>query len=248
MRAFLVLWRKEWTGYFLSPVAYVVTIFFLVVMGAIFSLLVSVLADGSAGVSIMNLLFGSPFFWMTMLVIIPVLTMRLFAEERRSGTLETLLTAPVSDPAVVLAKYAGAVSFYVTMWLPTLAYLLILRQFSAMLAPIDFGPMAGGYLGALLVGLFYLSIGLFCSALTSNQIVAAIITFAAMLILFLLGLLDFVTTGETLRAVSACVSSYSHMLDFSRGAIDTRPVVFYLSGTALMLFATVKVVESRSWK
>ncbi len=248
MNGFLTLWRKELTGYFLSPVAYVVTIFFLVVMGAIFSLLVSVLADGPAGVTIMNLLFGSPFFWMAMLVIIPVLTMRLFAEERRSGTLETLLTAPLSDPAVVLAKYAGAVSFYVLMWLPTVAYVLILRQFSAMMAPVDFGPMAGGYLGALLVGLFYLAIGLFCSALTSNQMVAAITAFAAMITLFLLGLLEMVTPSPALQAVSACVSSYHHMLDFSRGAVDSRPIVFYLSGTALMLFATVKVVQSRSWK
>lgn len=248
MNGFLTLWRKEVTGYFLSPVAYVVTIFFLVVMGAIFSLLVSVLADGPAGVTIMNLLFGSPFFWMTMLVLVPVLTMRLLAEEKRSGTLETLLTAPISDPAVVLAKFAGAVTFYVLMWLPTAAYVLVLRQFSSMMAPIDFGPMAGGYLGALLVGMFYLSIGLFCSALTSNQMVAAIMSFAAMIGVFLLGLLDFVTTSETLQAISACVSSYNHMLDFSRGAIDTRPVIFYLTGTAFMLFATVKAVEARSWK
>jgi ABC-2 type transport system permease protein len=248
MSAFLTLWRKELTGYFLSPVAYVVTIFFLMVMGAIFSLLVSVLADGPTGVTIMNLLFGSPFYWMTMLMIVPVLTMRLLAEEKRSGTIETLMTAPIGDVAVVLAKYAGVLSFYILMWLPTVGYVVILRQFSAMMAPIDFGPLAGGYLGALLVGMFYLSIGLFCSALTSNQIVAAIMTFTGMMGLFLLGLLDYVTHRELLQAVGASVSSYQHMLDFSRGAIDTRPVLFYLSGTAFMLFATVKVVETRSWK
>ena len=248
MNGFLTLWRKELTGYFLSPVAYVVSIFFLVVMGAIFSLLVSVLADGPTGVTVMNLLFGSPFFWMTMMVVMPVLTMRLLAEEKRNGTIETLMTAPVSDLAVVLAKYAGALGFYVLMWLPTVAYLLLLRQFSAMMAPVDLGPMAGGYLGALLVGMFYLALGLFCSALTSNQIVAAITSFAAIFGFFLLGLLDRATDQPVLQAVSASVSSYQHMLDFSRGAVDSRPVIFYLSSTVFLLFATVKALESRSWK
>lgn len=248
MSAFLTLWRKELTGYFLSPIAYLVTIFFLVVMGAIFSLLVSVLAEGPAGVTIMNLLFGSPFYWMTMLVMVPVLTMRLLAEEKKSGTIETLLTAPVSDAAVVLAKYAGALSFYIAMWLPTLAYLFLLRHFSSLMAPIDLGPMAGGYLGALLVGMFYLSIGLLCSALTSNQMVAAMTSFAAMIVLFLVGLLEYLARQEWVRTVSGYVSSYNHMLEFSRGQIDTRPIVFYLTGTLLMLFTTVKVVESRHWK
>lgn len=248
MSSFLTLWRKELTSYFLSPIAYIVMIFFLVVMGSIFSLLVSVLAEAPAGVTIMNLLFGSPFFWMTMLVLAPVLTMRLFAEEKKSGTIETLMTAPVSDTAVVLAKFAGAVSFYLFMWAPTALYLLILRYFSADMAPPDPGPLAGGYLGALLVGMFYLSMGLCCSALTSNQIVSAMITFALMIVLFMAGLLDYVARGEVVQAISAHISSYAHMLEFSRGTIDSRPVVFYLSGTALLLFATVKIVEARNWK
>lgn len=248
MRTFLTLWRKELTTYFLSPIAYVVMIFFLVVMGAIFSLLVSVLAEGPAGVTVMNLLFGSPFFWMTMLVLAPVLTMRLFAEERRSGTIETLMTAPISDTAVVLAKFAGTLTFYLFMWLPTLLYVFILRYFSAEMAPPDLGPMAGGYLGAFLIGMFYLSIGLCCSALTSNQIVSAIITFAVMIVLFLVGLLDYVAHSDTAQAISAHVSSYNHMLEFSRGTLDSRPIVFYLSGTAFLLFATIKFVEARNWK
>ena len=248
MSAFLTLWRKELTGYFLSPMAYIVMIFFLLVMGSIFSLLVSVLAEGPAGVTIMNLLFGSPFFWMTLFVLVPVLTMRVFAEEKKSGTIETLLTAPVSDTAVVLAKFAGALGFYAFMWLPTAVYIFILQYFSADMAPPDPGPLAGGYLGALLIGMFYIAIGVCCSALTSNQIVSAIITFAVMLVLFLAGLLDFVARGEVVQAVSAHLSSYSHMLEFSRGTIDSRPVVYYLSGTALMLFATVKILEARNWK
>jgi ABC-2 type transport system permease protein len=248
MNGFATLWRKEVTGYFLSPIAYIVTIFFLIVMGSIFSLLVSVLAEGPAGVAVMNLLFGSPFYWMTMLALVPALTMRLFAEEKRSGTIETLLTAPVTDTAVALAKFAGAVSFYAFMWLPTLVYLFILRHFSADMAPLDPGSLVGGYLGALLIGMFYLSIGLFCSTLTSNQIVAAISTFAVMLALFLAGLLDYVARGEAAQAIGEHLSSYNHMLEFSRGVIDSRPIVYYLSGTAFMLFSTVKILEARSWK
>lgn len=248
MSAFLTLWRKELTGYFLSPIAYIVMIFFLVVMGSIFSLLVSALAEAPGGITVMNVLFGSPFYWMTMLVLVPVLTMRLFAEEKKAGTIETLMTAPVTDTAIVLAKYAGALSFYAFMWAPTAAYVFILSHFSSEMAPLDPGLLAGGYLGALLVGMFYIAIGLLCSALTSNQIVAAIITFAVMFVLFLAGLLDYIARGEAVQAFSAHVSSYAHMLEFSRGTIDTRPLVYYLSGTALMLFSTVKIVEARAWK
>ncbi len=248
MNVFLALWRRELASYFLSPVAYVVLALFLAVMGGIFSLLVSVLAEGPAGVAVMNLLFGSPFFWMTFLIMVPLLTMRLFAEEKRTGTIETLLTAPVTDAQVVLAKYAGAVSFYALMWLPTSLYLMVLQHFSAASAPIDPGPLAGGYLGALLAGMFYLALGLLCSALTSNQVVAAASCFAVMLALFLAGLLDFVARSPLLLAVSTYISSYQHMLDFSRGMVDSRPVVFYLSGTALLLFASVRVLGARSWK
>jgi ABC-2 type transport system permease protein len=246
--AFLTLWRKELTGYFLSPIAYVVTVFFLFVMGVIFFMLATVLTSGPAGVTAMNLLFGSPFFWMTMFVVTPVITMRLFAEERRSGTIETLLTAPVSDAAVVLAKFAGAVSFYVFLWLPTALYAFILREFSSVMGPVDLGPMLGGYAAALLIGLFYLSVGLLCSAATGNQIVAAISSFAIIIVTFLAGFLEYVSRNEAVRRAGAYISSYAHMMDFSRGALDTRPAVFYLTCTALCLFATVKVIESRQWK
>jgi ABC-2 type transport system permease protein len=246
--AFLTLWRKELMGYFLSPIAYVMAVFFLFVMGVIFFMLATVLTSGPAGVTAMNLLFGSPFFWMTMFVVVPVLTMRLFADERRSGTIETLLTAPVSDAAVVLAKFAGAVSFYVFLWLPTVLYVFILKEFSSVMGPVDLGPMLGGYAAALLIGVFYLSVGLLCSAVTSNQIVAAISSFALIIVAFLVGFLEYISRNDAVRHIGTYVSSYSHMMDFSRGAFDTRPVVFYVTCTALCLFATVKVIESRQWK
>ena len=247
MKTFFTLWRKELASYFLSPIAYVMMIFFLLVMGVSFSLLVSVMASGPAGMTIMKELFSSIFFWIAMLMVAPLLTMRLFAEEKRSGTMETLMTAPVTDTAVVLAKYAGAMTFFTILWLPTSSYAFILRAFSPLTAPVDLGPMLGGYVGAFLVGAMYLAIGLFCSSMTNNQIVAAIMCFAIICVVFFAGFIPYLTRSELLRNFGGYISSISHMLDFSRGAVDTRPVVFYLTVSALMVFATIKVIESRKW-
>lgn len=248
MRAFLTIWRKELAAYFLSPIAYVMMIFFQMVLGFSFWMLVNVLSQGAGGASVMRELFSSIFFWIAMLIVVPVLTMRLFAEEKRSGTIETLMTAPVTDAAVVLAKYAGAVAFFVVLWLPTASYAYILRACSPLTSPVDLGPMLGGYAGALLVGAMYLSIGLFCSSLTSNQIVSAIATFALTSLAFFAGFITFMTTNDAVRDATAYVSSVSHMLDFSRGAVDTRPLVFCVSVSAFMVFATIRVIESRKWK
>ena len=248
MRTFFTLWRKELSSYFLSPIAYVVMMFFLVVMGVSFSLLVSVMASGPSGVAVMKELFSSIFFWLAMLIVVPVLTMRLFAEEKRSGTIETLMTAPVTDTAVVLAKYAGAMTFFVILWLPTASYAYILKAFSPLTAPVDLGPMLGGYLGAFLVGAMYISIGLFCSSVTNNQIVSAIMCFALTCVAFFAGFAPYITRSDLLRVVGGYISSISHMLDFSRGAVDSRPIVLALSVSALMLFTTIKVIESRKWK
>ncbi|TAN38871.1 MAG: ABC transporter permease [Verrucomicrobia bacterium] len=248
MSAFFTLWRREIAAYFLSPIAYVMMMFFLVIMGFSFWLLANVLAQGVAGVSIMRELFDSFFFWITTLTLVPVLTMRLFAEEKRSGTIETLMTAPVSDAAVVLAKYFGALSFYMMIWAPTILYVVVLRAFSPLAAPPDLGPIAASYLGTLLIGAFYLAIGLMCSAMTRNQIVAAIVCFALLCVLFFGGFIAFIARVDTVREIANYFCSLAHMRDFVRGVVDTRPVVFYLSGAALMLFLAIKLVEARKWK
>jgi ABC-2 type transport system permease protein len=247
MKSFGLLLKRELTAYFLSPIAYLVMMFFLAMIGFSFWLLVSILVQGTMSASILSELFGSIFFWIAVLIVVPVLTMRLFAEERRSGTMETLLTAPVGDAAVVLAKYIGALVFFMLMWVPTLAYLWILRRFSPLEAPPDWGALAGGYLGALLVGAFYLAIGVFCSALTRNQIVAAVMAFAVISVLFFAGFLAYTARDPALREFGAYISSVEYMRDFARGAVDSRAFVFHLSGMLFMLFATVRVLESRQW-
>ncbi len=247
MRTFLTLWRRELASYFLSPIAYVMVMFFLFVIGYYFWMLLNILARGVVSITVMNELFGSVFFWIPVLILIPLITMRLFAEEIRSGTIELLMTAPVTETQVVLSKYAGALSFYVIMWLPTLAYVYVLRHYDPLMT-VDLGPLASVYLGALLLGAFYLSAGLLMSALTRNQIVAAMSAFAVVTVAFFAGFMPYISRSETVRDAGRHFSAVMHMMDFSRGAVDTRPVVLYVTATAFLLFATVKILEMKKWK
>lgn len=248
MRTFWVLLRREWAGWFLSPLAYVLSTFFLLVMGFSFWMLLNLLASGAGEASVLSELFSSIFFWLALLILIPVMTMRLLAEEHRSGTLETLMTAPVGDTTVVLAKFFGVLGAYVCMWMPTLIYVGLVAHYSMAEYAMDIGPLISGYLGALLVGSFYLSVGLLASSLTRSQIVAAIISFALISLFFLMGFLPYVVQAGSWRTTGLYVSSVAHMMDFSRGVVDSRPVVLYLSGILFMLFGTVKALESRKWR
>jgi ABC-2 type transport system permease protein len=248
MRNLTTLWRREVASLWLSPVAYILTTMFLVVMGVGFWFVASYrLVDGASIYDVLRALYGGV-AWFALLMVIPVLTMRSFAEEKRSGTLEMLLTAPVTDWEVVLAKFLGLVTIYVLMWAPTLAYLLILNHVNDAQTPLDIGAMGSTYLGLLLIGMFFLSIGLLCSALTQNLIAAAISTFAWLGVIFIGGFLPEVSPSPLLRQISEPFSPILHMLDFARGLVDTRPLVLYLSGTWLMLTTTTRVLESRRWR
>ena len=248
MKAFLALWRRELSSYFVSPIGYVVLIFFLVFNGISFSFLVDILSQDEGAMKIINHLFSWIFFWIAMMITVPVITMRLFAEEKRSGTIETLMTAPVTDAAVVMSKFAGAMTFFIIMWLPTLVYAHLLQRFSSILTTIDLRPMFAGYLGVCLLGSFYVSIGLLASSLTRNQIVAAIASFGLICVAFFAGFLPHLSSAGSHQELEAYISSIDHMRQFSIGMVDTRPIVLYITGTALMLFATVRVVEARKWK
>jgi ABC-2 type transport system permease protein len=247
MRTFLVLWRRELLAYALSPTAYLVMVLFLAVTGAGFWVLIAALAAGPGSAAGATELLGWVFL-LTLLVAAPLLTMRLFAEERRSGTFETLMTAPVRDVEVVLAKYAGSVAFFAVMLLPTVAYGPLLRAAAAVPPPADPAALAGVYAGALLVGSFLLAIGLLASALTRSQIAAGLLAFATIALFLLGGLLPYVWHTATADRLGAYLSPVAHMADFSRGVFDTRPFAFYAIGTAWVLFATVRVLESRRWR
>jgi ABC-2 type transport system permease protein len=176
--------------------------------------------------------------------------MRLFAEEFKLGTIEPLTTVPVRDWQIVLAKFFGALVFYIILWIPTLLYFAIFLKVTNEPAAHSVGAYAGSYLMLLLLGMFYLSIGCLTSVLTRNQIIAAIISFCAITLLFFLGLVQFILldVSSATRDLLGYFSAIEHMGTFSRGVIDTRPIVLYVSMTIVMLTLTHQALQSRKWR
>jgi ABC-2 type transport system permease protein len=250
MRKFFVLLMRELRSYFYSPVAYVVLVFFLIIAGVDFYFQISFMNQRPMQYSVQEAFFNSIFFWFAFVLIFPLITMRLFAEEFKLGTIEPLMTAPVRDWQVVLAKFFGALAFYVILWLPTLLYFAVFQKITQQTAANSFGSYWGSYLMLLLLGMFYLSVGCFASVVTKNQIVAAIISFCAITLLFFLGLVQFILldVSSTMRSLLGYFSAIEHMGTFSRGVIDTRPIVLYLSMTVVMLTLTYQVFQSRKWR
>jgi ABC-2 type transport system permease protein len=250
MRKFYTLLLREVRSYFYSPVAYIVLIFFLLVSGVDFYFQVSFMNQRPMQYSVQEAFFNSVFFWFAFVLIFPLITMRLFAEEFKLGTIEPLMTAPVRDWQVVLAKFFGALFFYLVLWVPTLLYFWIFQKITGQSAGNSTGAYLGSYLMLLLLGMFYISVGCFASVLTKNQIIAAIISFCAITLLFFLGLVQFVLleVSSTTRELLGYFSAIEHMGTFSRGIIDTRPIVLYLSMTVVMLALTYQAFQSRKWR
>jgi ABC-2 type transport system permease protein len=187
---------------------------------------------------------GSVLFFIPLLVFAPVLTMRLLAEERHTGTLEPLLTAPITTASVVLGKYMAALVFWIGLWLPTLMYVWITSQFGR----VDLGAVLASYLGVFGIGLYYMAIGLAMSALAKNQIVAALLTFMVLSGLFAVGLLSFLDTFAASREAIDYVSLWGHMQAFSKGIVDTRYLVFDVSLAGLFVYLAWRALEGRSWQ
>ena len=250
MRKFFTLLAREIRSYFYSPIAYIVLVFFLLVSGVDFYFQVSFMNQRAVPYSVQEAFFNSVFFWFAFVLIFPLITMRLFAEEFKLGTIEPLMTAPVRDWQVVLAKYFGALIFYIILWVPTGLYFVIFQAITHQPAASSTGAYLGSYLMLLLLGMFYLSIGCFASVLTKNQIVAAIVSFATITLLFFLGLVSFILldiSSET-RQLLGYFSAIEQMGTLSRGEIDTRPIVLYLSMTIVMLTFTYQAFQSRKWR
>lgn len=246
MRGFTAVLRRELKAYFYSPLAYVVLTFFLLVQGYYFSVIVAYLTDPRfpAGKPL-ELFFGQTIFtWLVLIFAGTFLTMRLISEELRSGTIETLMTAPVSETQVVLGKYAASLAFYLFLWAPTVAYVAIVRYFT----PVDWGPIASSYLGIVGIGALFLSVGIFASATSKNQIVAAIASFFFVLVLFSIGLLENLVNGETAKKLFGYVNLWQHMDDFAKGIVDTRRLVYYASGAAFFLFLTTRALAAKKWR
>ena len=244
-----VLWAltaRELKAFWYSPIAYVVGALFALLQGFIFWTLLLVLNDPRVDPSATMAQFffgGTFFFWFSILLVTPLLTMRTFSEEKRTGTIEFLLTAPVTDAQVVLAKFLGAWIAYASLWACTILFFLLLRLFT----PFDWGPVLTGFIGTWLLGAVLLSIGVLTSSLTRNQVIAAILSFVAVLLLFSIGILDVFVRDPDTSQIIRYLSLMEHLRDFSKGILDTRPLVYYLSLTTILLFLTGRVVGHPKW-
>ena len=235
-----VIARRELGSYFYSPVAYVAMFLFLMAAGYLFWR--DFVPGQPAG---MRTIFD----WMVWLLvfIVPVLSMGLLSQEWSTGTIESLMTAPIGETDVVVGKFLGALGFFVFLMLPTLLYVVLLKIYST----VDVGPIFSGYLGILLVGALFVAVGLFCSSLTRSQVVAAVLAVAILFLITIVPWAAMRAEGSTLGAAWRKVADqgvYNRYADFSRGVIDTSHVVFFLAVTTVFLFLTIKVLESRRWK
>jgi len=234
----LLLTRREVSSYFVSPIAYVAMALFLVISGFFFAL-----ADFRPGApAAMRSIFEV--MMIILVFVIPIVTMRSISEERRTGTLETLLTAPVTDTQVVVAKFLGCWIFYLAMLAPTLLYLAALASFGNP----DFGPVASGYIGLALLGALYVAVGILASSLTSNQVIAAVVGFVVLIVLALLGPWVGAAVPSPWRGIVQQASIRMHYIDFSQGVVDLVHVLYFVVLTLYALFITVKVLESRRWR
>jgi ABC-2 type transport system permease protein len=248
----LAIAEKELRSYFASPMAYVIIGFFLLPFGVFFYLYLSMFAQNSMGMNqfggAMNvnqqvIRYVLQNASVIILFIMPMITMRTYAEEKRSGTIELLLTSPVSDVEIILGKFLGALGLYAAMLLVTLLYMSILFVYGNP----EWRPIVAAYLGLLLMGGAFVSIGLLISSTTNNQIVAGVVTFVVFLLFWIVGWFS-ETAGPTLGAITSYLSITEHFDDFSKGIIDTKHVLYYLSLITFGLFLTAKSVDTERWR
>ncbi len=231
----LTIFRKELKSYFNSPVAYIVITVFLLISGWFFSTNFFLMGQATVrtALSIIPLIF---------IVFIPAITMRSIAEEKGSGTIELLVTMPTRDMEIVLGKFFAALTLLTIAVLFTLAYVIT----ASSLGNLDGGPTFGGYLGLLMLGATYLSIGIFASSTTENQIVAFILSFAIIFVFFLLDKVLFFVPGPLVSFFEYLSVDY-HFNNLARGVVDSRDIIYYLSLTTFMLVLAGKSLESRKW-
>jgi len=249
------IFQKEWRHYFGSPIAWVALFVWTILFGLFFwiSLFffqgqsVNAGMSGRGGLSLNDYVIRGIFHNMSVVAmfITPMLTMRLFAEEKRQGTIELLATSPLTDWQIVLGKFFGAISLYLLMILTGFVNFLPLWYYAT--APPEWKPVLSGGLALLLVGASFIALGLFVSTLTRNQIVAGSLTFGLLLILWIVGWMDDPMAGPLAKAV-AYLGLMNHVEDMMKGIIDLKDVVFYLSVTGFGLFLALQSVESQRWR
>ncbi len=233
MRKVWAVFQREFGAYFCSPIAYVVMAVFLLLSGFFFYIILRGTQEASMRYTFANM-------GITLLFLCPLLTMRLLAEEIKSGTIEPLMTDPVTDAQVVVGKYLSALAFYMTLLAPTWLYVVILK----VIGDPDMGPIISGYCGLVAMGSAFLAVGLLASSLSKNQIVAGVVSFVALLLLWVVG---WATEGSTivLGEAIAYLSFFDHYEPFRKGMIETRSVFYFISVAVLLVMLSVRVLASR---
>ena len=241
MRNILAVCTKELYTYFVSPIAYFVCFVFTAISGFLFSMiLITASNSGGTGGFVMETLFGN--MAIILIFFTPVLTMRLFAEERKSGTIELLLTSAITDGQVVLGKFLASCILVLIMLSLTLLFPLLTQRFGYL----DKGLLLSGYLGIVLIGSSFLALGMLMSSMCKNQLVAALTSFGILITLWVIGSLS--ARGDPVTQFLSYLSLPEHYHDFARGVILLKDVVYYLSFTGVCLFATFKSIESSKWR
>jgi ABC-2 type transport system permease protein len=246
MRVFLTLFRRE-VGLFLSTLSgYVILSMVLFLIGM--SLLTVILAYNGRAMDapLTEAFYSTPFFWFIVLLACPAITMRSFAHEKSTGTYESLMTTPVTPLQVLGSKFMSCWLFYGLLWVPLWLMMIWLGRFFNDPGYLDTGIIAGTSLGVMLVGALFLSMGCLASVLTQSQLIAAMIALTLEMALFMLSFVIYLLPDQSgwQAALFEHISLFNHMSDFVRGIVDGRHLTFYLSATALSLFATWRWVES----
>ncbi len=234
MRNALTIAGKELRSYFVSPMAYVIMFFYLGICGLTFC----IISTGSQAMADMQPTLGTMLF--IALMVAPIITMGLLAQEQSTGSIELLMTNPVRDWEVVIGKYLAAVGLFVLLLVISLEFPLIMEKYGDP----DWGAIMVGYLGVLLAGMAFLAISLFASSLTNNQIVAAVMGIFMLLFFWLIGFLS-ERVSESLGDIARHVSIFYNYQDFAKGIVDVKPIVYFLSLTGFALFLTVRSLENR---
>ena len=252
MRNVLAIADKELRSYFASPIAYIIIGLFALLFGWFFFVYLSVFVQrssqammGGGAPNINQDMIRGVFLNSAVIIlfVMPMITMRTYSEEKRSGTIELLLTSPVTDFQIIMGKFLGALGLYAAMLLVTMLYIGVLFVYGNP----EWRPIATGYLGLLLMGGCFLSVGLFISSVTKNQIVAGFLTFAVFLMLWVINWMAD-QSGPIMGAVLKYLSITDHFDDFARGIVDTKHVIYYVTFITFGLFLTAKSVDMERWR
>jgi len=248
----LAIAHKELKSYFSTPIAYIVIGFFALLFGYFYYAMVvifnqqSVQFGAEGGAMDINQQLIRPLFLnasVILLFVLPLITMRTYSEEKRSGTIELLLTSPVSDLEIIIGKFLGAMTLYAAMLGITLIHMALLFSYGNP----EWKVVVTGYIGLLLMGGCFISVGLLISSLTKNQIVSGMVTFAVFLLLWVINWIASFT-GPTTQSVLNYLSITDHFDDFTRGILDTKHLIYYFSVMSFGLFLTSRSVDTERWK